>query len=272
MRTLHALVPLTMVEPSADGHQLKSPSSTCGVRSDVRVQSGRVELRLPHGLAPRERAKSLTLGSRFFVPTPRLNVHYRGEAGGQERCAERVPRAVFAAVPGKTGCKQLGHTFYNLLMPLWDALAQLDWAPNTSTLFLECGGIGVGSAWGGTTLARSPEFIRTAFALLSSRPLRPLPQPLSPKQTTGVLPSLRRQVRQLFGERATCVDELLVGAPCASLDHYNTKLDAHRVRAFHAALSFAVLGRPLDAVWPSDQHDRTAAVRSAVVDRLEPQP
>lgn len=69
--------------------------------------------------------KSLT--SPFFGKA-RISITAEPLPAHAPRC-ERVERGVIAAVSGGYGCAQLAHYLFNFLLPQWDAIEQLGWAP-----------------------------------------------------------------------------------------------------------------------------------------------
>ena len=233
---------------------------SCGVFRNASAHGGRVWVSSNSTSLERE----LSLGSSFFSPIPRLRVQKEQE---RHACSERLEHAVMVAVPGKTGCKQLGHTVYNLLMPLWHELRRLHWRPNATVIYLDCSGAILG-AWGGTTLAHSPEFVRSSFRLVTHRPLRSLRELTAAQRRSGAWEGLKQALRRLmrFGshEPAVCADRLLVGVPCAAADHYNVRLrPREHVVAFHRQLAAAVLRRPLSSAWTG----RAGGATVTLVDR-----
>jgi hypothetical protein len=212
---------------------MRSRADGCGLHRNVYARQGRV-------WTTGTGWNASLLGSPFFAPFQRLQVQH---GTPPSTCGEQLQHVVMVAVPAKTGCKQLGHSFYNLLMPLQEELTKLGWPRSTTIVYLDCTGGGIGR-WGGTTLSRSPEFIHTAFRLVTTQPLRSLPALLS--QRHGPASWLRNT---LFRERTLCADQLLVGTPCATVDHFNPRVGAESVRLFHSQLASIVLGRSLQSMW-----------------------
>ena len=202
------------------------------------------------GSEPRRR--TVSIGSPFFAAARASLMVESQPAPKHASCQERLRRAVVAAVPGGTGCRQYGHFMYNFVMPLWDALHALGWDAATEpppTVFVDCTGRNLGY-WGGVRLQRAPDYVHTAARVLTAQPLRSLPDLLSPQRRPtfahgyslpGVMTIFKSGLgtpvsdRQLSAPSATCIDELLVGYGCANLDHYNVHLPKGHVRQFRGA-------------------------------------
>ena len=158
-------------------------------------------------------------------------------------CTVTHERAVFGAVPGNTGCRQMSHTFFNWLMPTWHALNKSGWSD--PAVFVDCTGrppSGIKGATGGPEVETAPSFVKEAATVLTGAPLRSLRRLLTPPPTQpGSVVS--RGLARLFSpaHQVTCFDRVLVGTQCSSLDHYNPKLPREPMVAFRDAVARAVL-------------------------------
>ena len=139
--------------------------------------------------------------------------------------------SVLAAVPGDFGCRQPAHYLFNFIMPMWDALQQLEaYGPSHTSLYLDCTGLGPTRRGDflGCELESAPSFVQEAARVLTDTPVRSLPRLLR-----GASPHASR----------TCFGgPVLVGMPCAVLDEYNSHMTPSRIRAFRTAIMRAVIG------------------------------
>lgn len=171
-------------------------------------------------------------------PTGRHNLSTSATQPAANRRASDVQHAdsgneslnVLAAVPGDFGCRQPAHFLFNFIMPMWDALQQLEWAdPARVVLYLDCTGLGpkLGGGTAGVEVEDAASFVHEAARVLSSSPLRSLP----------------RLLYSSYATRTCFAGKVLVGMPCAVLDEYNLGMKHESIRAFRQSLMLAVLGR-----------------------------
>lgn len=185
--------------------------------------------------------KRMALSSRFMASDKRLVL----TSARPPPCECSVKRAVLAAVPGDFGCRQIAHFLYNWLLPQWHTLSMLGWldadgAGVPLTVYLDCSG----KAGRGTSLQKAPSFVAAATRMLSALPLVTLTSrnQALPKPGSYSLPA----------NTGICIEEALVGSPCATLDEYSGQFikehDAGLVagfRRFHGQLMSAVMQRPI---------------------------
>ena len=248
----------------------RRPARCCHVVHGARVHNGTL-----YGVD--RQPLSVLDGSPFF-PASRQSLRIESPRAGPstEACHERLHRAVIATVPGHTGCRQFGHFLYNFVMPLWDALRTLGWdaaAAEPPTVFVDCTGLDLGP-WGGALLRNAPPYVATATRVLSSLPLRSLPDLLSSravaKRARSYSPSAALSaIASGMGVRlpsALCFDELLVGYGCANLDHYNARLSRSRLRQFRGTLARATFG---ELPWLPRTAGSAMGVRLLMVSRVK---
>ena len=192
--------------------------------------------------------KLMAVSSRFMASHKRLVL----TSARPPRCERSVKRAVLAAVPGDFGCRQIAHFLYNWLLPQWHTLSMLGWldadgAAVPLTVFLDCSG----KAGRGTSLRSAPSFVAAATRVLSALPLVTL-GPIKLRKQALTTPSKGPGAYGLPANNGVCIEEALVGSPCATLDEYSGQFikehDAGLVagfRRFRGQLMSAAMQRPI---------------------------
>ena len=84
------------------------------------------------------RNETLSLGSSMWSRFKTVRVKPPPAHLAALPCTVTHERAVFGAVPGNTGCRQMSHTFFNWLMPTWHTLNKSGWSD--PAVFVDCTG------------------------------------------------------------------------------------------------------------------------------------